>query len=160
MAPPLGMANPSVIGVNSILVPTDFSEASEKAVEYAADLATTFDAKVSMIYVDDLNYSEIGMFGIVDADRLRQETKARASDKLERLIGQYIPEASRGETLVVEGKPGLEIVEYAAKAEVDLLVVSTHGHTGLSHMLLGSTAEYVVRRAPCPVLSVHDRDSA
>ena len=154
------MANPSVIGIKSILVPTDFSEASEKAVSYAASLATKFEAKVSMIYVDDLNYSEIGMFGIVDADRLRQETGARASDKLERLIGQFIPESLRGETVVVEGKPGVEIVEYAGKCGIDLLVVATHGHTGLSHMLLGSTAEYVVRRAPCPVLSVHDRGSA
>lgn len=154
------MANPSVIRIHSILVPTDFSEASERAVDYAADLAKKFGAKVTMIYVDDLNYSEIGMFGIVDADRLRQETKARASDKLERLMGEFIPEGSRGDTVVAEGKPGVEIVEYAAKSDADLLVVSTHGHTGLSHMLLGSTAEYVVRRAPCPVLSVHDRGSA
>lgn len=154
------MANPSVIRINSILVPTDFSEAAEKAVDYAADLAKKFGAKVTMIYVDDLNYSEIGMFGIVDADRLRQETKARASDKLERLMGELVPEGSHGDTVVAEGKPGVEIVEYAAKSDTDLLVVSTHGHTGLSHMLLGSTAEYVVRRAPCPVLSVHDRGSA
>lgn len=152
------MASKNPIHLKKVLTPVDFSEDSEKAIEYAAALAESFEGKVSLMYVDDLNYSEIGMFGIVDADRLRVETKAKATNKLEELAEQFLPPAVRGEVIYKEGRPGIEIAETAKNESFDLAVVSTHGHTGLSHILLGSVAEYVVRHAPCPVLTVRTKE--
>lgn len=143
--------------IRNILVPHDFSEYSRHAAVFALDLAVKYDAKLTLLHV----YSPPGMAfpdGFVAAgpkalselmDRINvalRKEKERIEEK------QPVPIELRQ----VQGIPFSEILNEAKKGNADLIVMGTHGRTGLRHALMGSVAEKVVRKAPCPVVTVRE----
>lgn len=147
------------IQIKKILVPTDFSEFSLNAVNYAVELATRFEAEISLIYVlqDAVAlFPEPGVAFPAPGNYLQelQESSQQALDRLR----ESLPSAMTIHTVLRNGPPFVEIVRYAKEEKFDLIVIGTHGRSGLAHMLLGSVAEKVVRKAGCPVLTVRPED--
>lgn len=134
-----------------ILVPTDGSPGAEAAIDHAVHIARQNDATINPVYVVDV--SDMGDIGD-DPDELRAE----GSDVIEPVV-----DVARGAGLevnehILEGTPNERIVECAESHDADLVVMGTHGKSGLSRVLLGSTAEKVVRNSPVPVLTVRNGD--
>jgi nucleotide-binding universal stress UspA family protein len=153
---------PRVLGLRRILVPVDFSTSAEKALRYAVSFAQQFDAKITLLHVRPLAYypSEMGGFPVVvpAAEPPTDKIQARLNADASRLI----PQELRDRALLRTGTAFDEICKAARKSRADLIIIATHGHTGLKHVVLGSTAERVVRHAPCPVLVVraHEHEFA
>lgn len=137
-----------------IVVTTDFSEASTKAFLYAAALARKFEATLTLLHVVPSHFPvEISQMGIVlEENRLL----AAARERLPRFREVELDQHLRVETFVSNGSPAHEICATAKTQNADLIVISTHGHTGLKRFALGSVTENVVRHAPCPVLVVRE----
>lgn len=145
-----------MIDLRRILVPTDFSKFSQVALTYAAALAEKFGAEIHLLHV----VQDMALF-IPDAVAVAppvvppvEEFAAAAREALDRLVRENHLEAIPLRREVIEGTPFYEIIRYAREADIDLIVMGTHGHAGLIHVLLGSVTEKVVRKAPCPVLTV------
>lgn len=144
--------------IRRILVPVDFSEPSRRALDYAAELARPLDAAIEVLHV-----AEIPVFvpcaSLPEAGASDQSLVAVVRESAEALLATFVGEATeRGVPVRASrlelGAPAHVITEVARSGDYDLIVMGTHGRTGLSHALLGSVAERVVRQAPCPVLSV------
>jgi universal stress protein A len=141
--------------IRQILAPTDFSEYSKQAVASAYELAQTFGAKLILLHVVELPVYPVEAF-------LPSAAGTTLLDDLERQarldLAQLLPRAEDGKVeamcQAVPGTPYYKIIEVAQAAKVDLIVMATHGRTGLSHLVMGSVAERVVRMAPCPVLTI------
>ena len=135
-----------------ILLPTDFSDTARHAHGYARELAARFDAGVHLLHVvSDPTPQDwaVGATGVVVADLLRAWT-ADAERRLEETVLEGV-ETVRA---IRVGHAFVEIIQYATDQAVDLIVMGTHGRGPVRHLLLGSVAEKVVRKAPCPVLTV------
>jgi glycine betaine transporter len=135
----------------TILVPVDFSEASENALAYAVSIAKHFGSKLTLLYVSQAQFyaSEFGHTPGSEetiGEGCRGILKAFAAKRVESGLIEQL--------LVRSGVPFDEIAKAAEELHSELIVINTHGKTGLKHALLGSTAERVVRHAPCPVLVV------
>lgn len=151
-----------MIKLDKILVPTDFSKHSENAVRYGCELASRFDAGLHLLYV----LQELSALlpdpemGVYDTGEYWSETEQIeiANGKLAKIPGEPWTKKLLFAREVRKGNPFLQIVDYAKENDVDLIIVGTHGRTGLSHVFLGSVAELVVRKAPCPVLTVRDQE--
>lgn len=143
------------IRLQKILLPTDFSTYSAAATKYACELAAKFDAELHLLHVLETHLASTPNFGLgLDLPKYISESKAAAEKSL---AGVLDPKWAAGRTVakaMVEGSPKVEIVAYARKNSIDLIVLATHGRSGLAHVLMGSVAENVVRSAPCPVLTV------
>jgi len=143
------------IRLQKILLPTDFSNYSAAATKYACELATKFDAELHLLHTLETHLSSTPEFGMgLALPKYITESRAAAEKAL---AGVLDPKWLEGRTVfktVVEGSPKTEIIQYARKQNIDLIVLATHGRTGLPHVIMGSVAETVVRTAPCPVLTV------
>jgi len=140
------------IRIQKILLPTDFSDYSAAATKYACEFATKFDAELHLLHTLEVSLSSTPGFDMGLA--LPTESLKHAEKFLASVLD---PQWSAGRKIVqavVEGSPKAEIIRYARTHDIDLIVIATHGRTGLSHVLMGSVAESVVRTAPCPVLTV------
>jgi nucleotide-binding universal stress UspA family protein len=145
----------STATLTSILVPIDFSNASAKALVYASALAKQFGAKITPLFVVELP-EIVGMFQLLLDD---DEMKEACRGKLAKFIRKASVPADLVNSVVVrKGRPSREITEAARTLKVDLIVISTHGYTGVNRALLGSVTERVVREAPCPVLVVREHE--
>jgi universal stress protein A len=148
---------PALLKIRDILVPLDFSEPSLKALKYAMAFAEQFGAKLTLLHVvepivvPDLAYMPLA----IDHDRIAAGAKAKLEQLCKR--NRLEPRLIR-KKLVRTGTPFRAITDAARGLKVDLIIVATHGYTGLAHALLGSTAERVVRHAPCPVLTVRESE--
>jgi universal stress protein A len=140
-----------VFQLKKILVPVDFSDCSRKALQYALPFARQFEAELALIHVVQA-YVAVPELVPVEVVSTRD-----AEADLEKLR-QMSCGAVRSRVVVRVGLPHREITEAAKELGSDLIILSTHGHTGFAHVLLGSTAERVVRHAPCPVLVVRERE--
>lgn len=142
--------------IKSILVPTDFSLPSMKALDYAVPFAEQFGAKLTLLHVvEPISTPDFAnSFPLVmESDRVI----AAARIRLEALINNKSSNAKLVEKILVRlGRSYHEIVDAARSLKVDLIIIATHGYTGLKHAWLGSTAERVVQHAPCPVLVVRE----
>ena len=143
-----------MLTIKSILVPSDFSECSDGALRYALALNETFGARLHLVHVVQDPYTQPWApeaFTAPLGDMLT-EWLAQARTRL----SEEVPEAHRHSALVttVIGSPSAEIVRYAEEQAIDLIVIGTHGRGPIGHALLGSVTERVVRKAPCPVLTV------
>lgn len=143
------------IRIQRILLPTDFSTYSAAATKYACEFVTRFDAELHLLHSLETHVSTTPGFGMGLALPVHIQESRVAAEKA--LTSVLAPQWSAGRTVVqavVEGSPKVEIVRYARKHEIDLIVLATHGRSGLAHVIIGSVAESVVRTAPCPVLTV------
>jgi nucleotide-binding universal stress UspA family protein len=149
--------------LNRILVPVDFSAHSERAVNYATTLANKFGARVSLLHVVEDPFVtgawQAEAFVPNIPELLDQLIKA-AETHMSELKRQLAAHGFVVETAIIKGQPARTILEQASAGKHDLIVMGTHGRTGLSHALLGSVAERVVQKAPCPVLTVRETASA
>lgn len=151
-----------MIEIRKILAPTDFSEHAAKAVRYACRLAERLDSELHLLHV----LSEIvpagpdPMLAPVLPPEYYHETEEQSRIALAQLLEPAWGHPRGFQAAVKWGSSVEAIVEYARDLEIDLIVIATHGRTGLSHVLLGSVAERIVREAPCPVLTIRDRDHA
>jgi len=145
-----------MVSFRNILVPVDFSPSSERALEFGCTLAAQFSADLHLLYVkEDFHYvfPEPGMPAYGTGEFLAQQNAIAAAKLAALPPGTWDAQLdiSRVER---EGTPHAEIVNYAKQEDIDLIVIGTHGRSGLSHLVLGSVAEHVVRSAPCPVFTV------
>jgi nucleotide-binding universal stress UspA family protein len=142
--------------VRSILVPFDFSAPSEKALDYAVALANQFGAKLTLLnVVEPMATPDFAYYPLVmENDKIVANAKKHLGQVCTKAgIDQNLLE----QTLVRNGIPYREITDAARTLKADLIVISTHGYSGLAHVFMGSTAERVVRHAECPVLVVRGR---
>ena len=141
-----------------ILVPVDFSPASENGFKYALRCAQDFGAELTLLHVvQPVPSGRFAAFpGVVAFPEI---DFAAAEGKLCQLAGARRPaNVAAPRWKVRSGVPSHEIVEAARETDVDLIVIATHGYTGWKHFCIGSTAERVVRAAPCPVLVVREKE--
>jgi nucleotide-binding universal stress UspA family protein len=152
-APAAPMA-PVQLKIRHLLVPIDFSKLSEKALRYAVGIAGQFGAEITLMHVVEQVVTAtdwVYPFTLADFPIAR--------DTLTKKLGELAKDTGvKTNTVVHMGNPARQIVDTAREREVDLIVLSTHGYTGLKHALLGSVAEKVVRHAPCPVLTVRPNE--
>lgn len=146
----------SAFAIKKVLVPVDFSECSRKALQYAVPLARQFGARIALVHVMPANYFVGSEFGPVDFPVPEVEWREGSERELQAIAAREVGEELAGGVFVRQGQPAHEIAACAAEWEADLIVLSTHGRTGLRHVLVGSVAENVVRYAPCPVLVVRE----
>jgi universal stress protein A len=139
-----------MLAINNILFPTDFSERSEAAFHVARALARDHRAALTVLHVRDVPVAVFAEFGAIPPPEL--PSRAEVMDRLT----EFEPpdESVAVEYLVADGLPAEEIVRVAEERGCDLIVMGTHGRTGLSRLVLGSVAAEVMRRAPCPVLTL------
>ncbi|MGQ3685374.1 MAG: universal stress protein [Candidatus Loosdrechtia sp.] len=143
-----------MITIKKILCPVDFSVCSAYALNYAIDFSMKEQALLYLLYVVEMHADDTG-FIIKQTDISENSNKtATIKARLMNLVPGKIRSAINLETMVVQGIPFIEIIKVARNHQVDLIVLGTHGRTGLRHILIGSVAERVIQKAPCPVLSI------
>ena len=143
--------------IKKILVPTDFSDRALHALDYAIDLARLLRAELVVLFVvEPVQYaSPADLYGAsVNLSMLFEEQQRIGREQLTRLAQQLKSRRLEVQTVLETGVPYQAITETAQVLKADLIVMATHGRTGLSHIFLGSVAEKVVRSAACPVLTV------
>jgi nucleotide-binding universal stress UspA family protein len=138
----------------TILLPTDFSKCSQTAFEYGLQLARDFGAELRLVHVINSHAFPFGdNYTALDPAQLLRETEQAAQKQMCSMAARA---RARSSVRVIHGSPAIEICN-AANEDVDLIVMSTHGRTGLGHIFIGSVAEHVVRHAHCPVLVIPSR---
>ena len=143
--------------IKKILVPIDFSDYSKNALKYAVNIVETFKAEMILVYVvEPVIYPPDFSMGQIAIPSVNTEWDERAKEELKKLAENEIPKTIKVQTIVKTGKPFVEIIDTATEQDIDLIVIATHGHSGVEHILFGSTAEKVVRKAPCPVLTLRE----
>lgn len=141
--------------IDRILFATDFSEGSDHALPYAVDMARQYGAKLYFVHVIfDVAKTAGWYVPHVSIDEIYRDMEQSARSELEKIFIDEMRGFSNIEYKVLKGIPYEEVCKLAAEQKVDLIVLGTHGRRGIDRMLFGSTAEQVVRNAPCPVLSV------
>ena len=145
----------SVFRLKIILAPVDFSRYSAKALDYVRAFAGQFNTEVVLAHVIEPTVIPDN-FGIVPPayEQMSGTLAKAAEEKLARLATEFPGVQVR--SIVRIGRAPWEVVRLAEEISADLIIITTHGYTGLKHVLLGSTAELIVRHAPCPVLTVRD----
>ena len=142
--------------ISTILVATDFSEASDSALGYAKSLASAFNATIHVVHVlEDLAaHAWTTEVYVAALPGVHEEMEKQARERLDACLSPQEREQFREQLTLRTGSAFVEIVRHAREIKADLLVMGTHGRGAIAHMLLGSVAERVVRKAPCPVLTV------
>lgn len=145
-----------------ILAPTDFSSLGEVGLSAASELARRLGARLTLLHV----VREDELQELIDAhvprhpvDLVYQDLEAALMDQYRRVVPTEVRRAVAVEAAVTVGTPSVEIVRTARLKGADMVVMGTHGRTGLARMVMGSVAEEVVRRAPCPVLTVRPAEA-
>jgi len=145
--------------LKKILVPTDFSKSSAKALDYALAFAKQSQAEIILLHVvEPISYPMYGQELAVDLSGFQADLAEASRKRLAKFSQEQAAGQGPLKLLISEGGASWEIVETAKAEDADLIIISTHGHTGLRHALLGSTAERVVQHAPCPVLTVREKE--
>lgn len=140
----------------TIVTAIDFSENSDHAFDYALTLARTFNAHLTVMHVINEPVDLRGFYvPHISFEQLEKEIEESARSMMEKFCNEKMIDFNNFSTSLVTGIPCDEIVSKARELNASLIVVGTHGRTGLDHIIFGSTAERVVRTAPCPVLTVH-----
>ncbi|MBU1239280.1 universal stress protein [Myxococcota bacterium] len=141
------------IAINKILCPVDFSDNADHALQYALAFAQAHDAELTLIHAVEnpvlvsLDYPVLPYGNVNDLAKSAQH-------KLDEILVRIKQEHEKVLSKVTIGTPFIEIIQYARNHEVDMIVLGTHGKSGLAHVLMGSVSERVVRKAPCPVLTI------
>lgn len=147
---------PAAISLRTIVVPTDFSDTADVALTYARQLAEAFGSRLHLLHVIEEPHLGAGaeaFYGFSMAE-VMQKWEAEARARLETLVPEGRRPAGGVAVRATVGHAFVEIVRHARDVGADLIVLGTHGRGAVKHMLLGSVAEKVIRKAPCPVLVV------
>jgi nucleotide-binding universal stress UspA family protein len=148
-----------MIRIKKILHPTDFSVNSNHALKYACAFAAHFDAELHLLHVvPDLTLITLPPADGYLPEGYYQHARKRADEELAKLPAQGMADGVTVVRQSLEGSAFLEITRYAKENSIDLIILGTHGYSGLTHVLMGSIAEKIVRKAPCPVLTVHPEE--
>lgn len=142
-----------MINLKKILCPIDHSDCSKEALRYAVSFAMKDEAKLYLLHVIDIRSFDES----IDAMSKQipdDETLNQLKTKLLDCIPEEIRSSMDVEAIVVQGIPFAEIISTARKENIDMIVIGSHGRTGIAHIMLGSVSEKVIRKAPCPVLTV------
>ena len=145
-----------MIRIARIVVPTDFSPTSDAALDYARGIASEFKASIDLVHVFDDPFTSGAFVGdgtVMMPLDLRESLENWAREQLAQRHASHTNTLPGSSTVMLTGAPAKRIVEHARETHADLIVMATHGRTGLGHLLLGSIAERVVRTATCPVLT-------
>ena len=148
-----------MINVKKILVPTDFSKSSDKALSAALEIAETFDSEIFMIHVirGGSRIDILESFDDATQKKVRETLEETTSNAFKKQIEKFsLSQKINIKTEVAKGIPYNEILYFQKTIDPDMLVISTHGRSGFEEFLFGSTAEKIVRRATCSVLVVKD----
>jgi len=138
-----------------ILFPTDFSVASDYALAYAVSVAKQFKAKLFILHVVDMSYDISGFYiPHISAETLQQEMKDWAEKMLKKLTIRMPRSIKAYESAIKIGIPHKEIIKFAKDKDIDMIIMGTHGKTGVDHFFFGSTTERVLKQADCPVLTI------
>ena len=144
-----------MINLKRILVPTDFSESARHALLYGTSFAREYEGELLLLHVvENLTVGYASDLFPVPMAEVFQEISGYAKAELAKLAEEARQKGITVAELVAQGKPSAEIIRHAAENSVDMIVLGTHGKGMLDQALFGSTTERVVRRAPCPVLTV------
>jgi nucleotide-binding universal stress UspA family protein len=146
-----------MIALKTVLVATDFSETSDVALRYGKALAQAFGASLHVVHVVQEPFAQpwaVEAYGFSLAT-LQEEWVREAKVRMEQTLTPDERTSFRAELVTLLGHPVVEILKYANERNMDLVVIGTHGRGPLGHMVMGSVAERVVRKATCPVLTVH-----
>lgn len=146
-----------MINIKNILCPVDHSDCSKEALKYAVSFAIKDNSKLYLLHVIDIrafNESIDTMTPKIPDDETLKQLKTKLLD----CIPEEMRDDMKVEALVIQGIPFVEIISAAKKNEIDMIVLGSHGRTGITHMMMGSVSEKVVRKAPCPVLTVRTSD--
>ncbi|GBD88380.1 putative universal stress protein [bacterium BMS3Abin03] len=142
--------------IKNILLPTDFSSRSKAAVEYAIELADQYKAKLHVLHVLEKTPPVLAIRSFdLSEEKILESINQEAQKSLDKTVEEIKNKAAVQIVPVI--KKGIdfeEIVNYSEKEEIDIIVIATHGRTGLMHTLIGSVAEKVIRHAKCPVLVI------
>jgi nucleotide-binding universal stress UspA family protein len=142
-----------MISLKKILCPIDHSDCSKEALKYAVSFAMKDEAKLYLLHIIDIrsfNDSLVAMSQQIPDEETLEQLRMKLLD----CIPEDIRDDMDVEATVIQGIPFAEIISTAKEKEIDMIVIGSHGRTGISHMMLGSVSEKVVRKAPCPVLTV------
>ena len=143
--------------IKTVLVTTDFSDTSYQAFGLASEMAAKFGAKLVLAHIEEDRLPPLVLeYTQVDLAELLKRQEERAREKLTRIAPQLGTDV---QLEVVSGTPHTEIVRLAEELPIDLIVMATHGRGFISHAIMGSTTERVLRRAPCPVLAVRSSEN-
>jgi universal stress protein A len=142
------------LSLRRILVPIDFSKNARRALRYAIPLAAQSGARITLLHIVEPVVYPTEMAIVVTNEKIAINASRH---HLTELGHKLVPEKLRGKMIVRGGQPYFEITEVAREMKADLIVLTTHGYTGIKRVLLGGTAERIVRHAPCPVLTVRIR---
>jgi len=141
--------------IKSILFPTDFSEGASQALQYAVDMSKRYGAKLYLVHIIYDVVKATGWYiPHVSTDQMYKDIEEGAKKELERFGIEELSGVKDLERSVRLGVPHEEIINFAKKNKIDIIIMGTHGRKGIDRMLFGSTASQVVRYAPCPVLTV------
>ncbi len=141
--------------IKKIMFATDFSEGSSHALPYAVDMAKRYNARLYLVHVVyDVAKTAGWYVPHVSMDEMYKDIENGARAELDKCFIEEMRGFSQIEKVVLKGIPYEELTRFAGEQAIDMIVLGTHGRKGLDRMLFGSTAEQVVRYAPCPVLSV------
>jgi universal stress protein A len=143
-----------MITLKQILVPTDFSETSEVAAKYARALAQAFNADLHLMHVLENPYLAYDPMSFTPPVNFLEQLEAQTRERMLRFLVEWEPMHPHVDVVTTQGSAFLEIIRYAREHNIDLIVLGTHGRGPIAHMLMGSVAEKIVRKAPCPVLTV------
>ncbi len=150
-----------MLQLSKVLFPSDFSDLSLHAFSYAKSFATTYQAELHVIHVVDEATQYWMAMGpnSLPVGPPPEELIQAARQELKKFVGQHLADVEDSvRTDVLIGRPFMEIIRYARENDIDLIVLGTHGRSGLKHALLGSVAERVVRKSHCPVLTIRHPD--
>lgn len=148
----LGRVQTSYPRLLRILVPLDFSGKSRQALRYAVPFAHKFSARIVLVHVLDNRRSAAAPAELLGATPAQRQ--AAALSRLDATAAKLIPPSLRDQSVVLSGQPAAQILAAIDRFDIDLLVLSTKGKSGLKRILVGSTAEKLMREARCPVVSV------
>ncbi len=144
-----------MIQINRVLVPVDFSEFSDEALKYGREFCVKFAADLHLLHILEIHTSRTPSFALgLAVPKRYEESQEQAMEKLKELPGKSWPAERSVVRETAHGSPFVEIIKYAKEHTIDIIVMGTHGRTGLNHVFMGSVAENVVRQAPCPVLTI------
>lgn len=144
-----------MINIKKVLFPMDFSENSKYAFDYALDFSKKFGARLYLLHVIHELIDTTGFYvPNISLDSLQADLEKGAKEMMDRFCAERMADFKEYESINVIGLPHIEILQVAKDKGIDMIIMGTHGRTGIDRVLFGSTAEKVVKKAPCPVLTV------